>query len=286
MNRPYKQESPLAENRFLWSNVFIILIFTMLTIRLWYIQIYKGDYYRRISENNRIRRIEIPAPRGMIFDRFGKVVLGNRPYFDLVFIPQYVKDTQTTLKILSQLLHVPIQSYERMLRANRGRPKFLPTTLKRNLSIHEVSIIEANKVFLPGIEMNVAPRRDYKDHTPPHIVGYMGEISAKTLKSKNKDEPDNPYLPGDLIGKQGLESRWEAVLRGRRGHRLIQVDAFGRQTNLFESEGWTLPVKPAIPGSDLILTLDMELQKEAKKAFQGKYGAVVVLNPKIGRAHV
>ena len=75
MNRPYKQESPLAENRFLWSNVFIILIFTMLTIRLWYIQIYKGDYYRRISENNRIRRIEIPAPRGMIFDRFGKVVL-------------------------------------------------------------------------------------------------------------------------------------------------------------------------------------------------------------------
>ena len=282
MSRSYKQESPLIESRFLWSNIFLIGIFALLTVRLWYIQIYKGETYRRISENNRIRRIEVPAPRGMIFDRYGSVVLGNRPFFDLVYIPQYVKDTETTLKILSQLLHEPTANFERMLRANRGRPKFLPTTLKRNLSIHEVSLIEANKVFLPGIEINVAPRRDYKDHTPAHIVGYMGEISSKALKVWNDKEPENPYLPGDLIGKQGLEYRWESLLRGKRGYRLIQVDAFGRQTSLFEFEGWHLPIRPAVPGSDLILTLDMELQKAAEKAFQGKYGAVVVLDPQTG----
>ncbi|MFK7825368.1 MAG: penicillin-binding protein 2 [Oligoflexales bacterium] len=282
MSRSYKQESPLIESRFLWSNIFLIGIFALLTVRLWYIQIYKGETYRRISENNRIRRIEVPAPRGMIFDRYGSVVLGNRPFFDLVYIPQYVKETETTLQILSQLLHEPTANFERMLRANRGRPKFLPTTLKRNLSIHEVSLIEANKVFLPGIEINVAPRRDYKDHTPAHIVGYMGEISSKALRVWNDKQPENPYLPGDLIGKQGLEYRWESLLRGKRGYRLIQVDAFGRQTSLFEFEGWHLPIRPAVPGSDLILTLDMELQKAAEKAFQGKYGAVVVLDPQTG----
>ena len=282
MRRTYKQESPLVESRFLWSNIVLILIFSVLSVRLWYLQVYKGDFYRRISENNRIRRIEVPAPRGMIFDRHGKVVLGNRPFFDLVFIPQYVKDKQATLKILSQLLQVPISNFERMLRANRGRPKFLPTTLKRNLSLHEVSIIESNKVFIPGIEIDVAPRRDYKDQTPAHIVGYMGEISGETLKSRNKVNTVNPYLPGDLVGKQGLESRWEEYLRGERGYRLIQVDAFGRQTSLFETEGWHWPVNPAKPGSDLVLTIDMELQKAAEKAFQGKYGAVVVLNPHTG----
>lgn len=282
MSRHYNHESPLVERRFLWSGIFLILIFSCLTVRLWYLQVYKGEYYRKISENNRIRRIEVPAPRGMIFDRNGKVVLGNRPFFDLVYIPQYVKETETTLRIISSLLHEPVSSFERMLRASRGRPRFLPTTLKRNLSIHEVSLIESNKVFLPGIEINVAPRRDYNDHTPPHIVGYMGEIGAKTLKAKNEEDPENPYLPGDLIGKQGLESRWEEVLKGKRGYRLIQVDAFGRQTSMFEQEGWDLPVRPAIPGSDLILTLDMELQKAVKKAFAGKNGAVVVLNPKNG----
>ena len=282
MSRHYKQESPLVEKRFLWSNILLILIFSTLTVRLWYLQVYKGDYYRKISENNRIRRIEVPAPRGMIFDKNGQVVLGNRPFFDLVYIPQYVKDTETTLRIIASLLHEPVSSFERMLRASRGRPKFLPTTLKRNLSIHEVSLIESNKVFLPGIEINVAPRRDYNDHTPPHIVGYMGEISAKNLKAKNEEDPDNPYLPGDLIGKQGLESRWEKELRGKRGYRLIQVDAFGRQTSMFEHEGWSLPVRPAVPGSDLILTLDIELQKAVKKAFQGKNGAVVVMNPRNG----
>lgn len=282
MTRIHKQESLLVESRFMWASILLLVAVSGLLFRLWYIQIYKGDYYREVSERNRVRKIEIPSPRGIIFDRNGEVVLGNRPFYDLVYIPQYVKDRDTTFKILSRLLHVPINRFESRLEMGQGQPKFLPIALKRDLSQHEVSIVEANKIFLPGIEVRVAPRRDYGPDVPAHLLGYLREIDPKALEALNEKNPDNPYLLGDLVGKQGLESRWENYLRGRRGYRLIQVDAFGRQSQGLEESGWSLPSVTAIPGADLELTIDYELQKEVKAAFAGKNGAVVVLNPQTG----
>jgi penicillin-binding protein 2 len=282
MTRIHKQESLLIESRFMWASIAILGVISGLLFRLWYIQIYKGEYYKDVSERNRVRRIEIPAPRGIIYDRNGDVMLGNSPFFDLVFIPQYVSDRDTTFKVLSRLLHVPTSRFEHRLEIARGQPKFLPITLKRNLSQHEVSIIEANKIFLPGIEVRTSPRRDYGPDVPPHVIGYLREIDPKTMDTLNTQNPDNPYLLGDLIGKQGLEARWEKYLRGRRGYRLIQVDAFGRQTQSFEEHGWQYPSVAAVPGSDLELTMDKELQKAARDAFAGKNGAVVVLNPQNG----
>jgi penicillin-binding protein 2 len=282
MTRIHKQDSLLVESRFLWASLGVLAMLSALLFRLWYVQIYKGEYYQEISERNRVRKIEIPAPRGIIYDRNGDVILGNSPFYDLVYIPQYVQDRDTTFKILSRLLHVPSSRFETRLEMAQGQPKFLPITLKRNLSQHEVSMIEANKIFLPGIEVRVAPRRDYDPDVPPHLVGYLREIDPKGLENLNKESGDNPYLIGDLVGKQGLEARWEKYLRGKRGYRLIQVDAFGRQTQGFEEKGWQFPSVAAIPGSDLELTLDKELQKVARAAFNGKNGAVVVLNPKNG----
>lgn len=281
MKRLFQHESILLESRFIWASLVMLCIAGALIFRLWYLQIYKGDYYQKVSERNRVRRIEIPAPRGIIYDRNGDILIGNRPFYDLVYIPQYVKDKGTTFKVLSRLLHVPVRNLEKRLRAGRGRPKFLPISLKRNLSQHEVSTIEANKVFLPGIEVRVAPRRDYKKGIPPHMVGYLREIDQKALTKLNEKNKDNPYLPGDLIGKQGLEFKWENHLRGKRGYRLIQVDAYGRQTQTTDHE-WNFPKVPASPGSDLVLTIDNQLQRSVKKAFNGKFGAVVVLNPKTG----
>jgi penicillin-binding protein 2 len=270
-----------VQSRFLSATIVLLLTFSALLIRLWQIQVYHGTYYRDLSEDNRIKKDEIPAPRGIIFDRYGEVVLGNRPFFDLVYIPQYMKDKDLTFKILAKLLNVSVSRFESMVKAGQGRPKYIPIILKRNLSIHEVSIIESNRVFIPGIEVNIAPRRDYHPDTPPHLVGYLGEIGPRDMQKLNSMDEDNPYFPGDMIGKQGLEQRWEKYLRGKRGYRLIQVDAFGRQTNLFENS-WTLPIKPAVPGAELVLTLDMKLQRAAKDAFQGKYGAVIVMDPRNG----
>ena len=277
----------VAEGRFLWANMIVLAVASTLLVRVWYVQIYKGDYYKRISENNRIQYMELPAPRGMIFDRTGKVVLGNRPYFDLVYIPQFVNDSEGTFRILSRLLHVPVSVFERRLHVNRGLPKFLPISLKRNLSLHEVAVVQSNRIYLPGIDIAVAPRRDYDPDTPSHMVGYLGEINRQQLKRANRNVAKEgdlkaPYRPGDLIGKQGLESRWEKYLRGKRGHRLIQVDAFGRRTDSDHQLALPLPQTPPQPGSDLILTLDMELQRVAKAAFNGKNGAVVALDPRNG----
>lgn len=282
MTRIHKQESLLVESRFMWASIALLFIISGLLFRLWYIQIYRGEYYREVSERNRVRKIEIPAPRGIIFDRNGDVVLGNRPFYDLVYIPQYVTDKDTTFKILSRLLHVPVTRFEARLEMAQSQPKFLPISLKRDLSQHEVSMIEANKIFLAGIEVRVAPRRDYGPDIPPHLLGYLKEIDPASLDKLNKKNAANPYLVGDLVGKQGIENRWEHYLRGQRGYQLIQVDAFGRQSQGLEESGWSLPSVPAKPGADLELTIDYELQKTAKAAFAGKNGSVVVLNPQTG----
>jgi penicillin-binding protein 2 len=283
MRRIFHQGRRLIESRFLWANIAIFCVSGILMIRLWYVQIYKGDYYKQISENNRIQYIEIPAPRGIIYDRTGQVVLGNRPYFDLVYIPQFVRDGAKTLEILARLLHLPTSVFEHRLNMAKGQPKYLPVSLKRNLTLHEVAAIQSNKIFLPGVDVAVAPRRDYKPETPSHMVGYLGEISRLDLARWNIESPDNPYRSGDLVGKQGLEWRWERYLRGKRGHRLLQVDAYGRQADSQEKGSEIpLPQVPASPGSDLVLTIDMELQSVAREAFRGKNGAVVALNPRSG----
>ena len=284
MRKVRSNDNLVQPSRYLWANIALLVITGGLLFRLWYVQIYRGDHYKRIAQNNRIRFIEIPAARGMVYDRQGKVVLGNRPYFDLVYIPQYVEDQEMTLKVLSRLLNSPISTFERRLKQGRGMPRFLPINLKRNLSLHEVATIESNKIFLPGIDISMAPRRDYKFDTPPHMVGYLGEIASRQIKPFNADltTESDQYRPGDLIGKHGLESRWEKYLRGQRGSKLIQVDAFGRKT---KDHGFTeliLPETLSKPGADLVLTIDMELQKIATKAFSGKNGAVVVLNPNNG----
>lgn len=278
----YRSDSLIQESRYMWASIALVTIVGGLAFRLWFIQIYRGEYYQKISERNRIRRIEIPASRGILYDRNGEILLGNRPFFDLVYVPQYVKDREATFKILSRLLHIPVDTFEKRIIASRGLPKFLPVNLKRNLSLHEVSTIESNKLFLPGIEVQVAPQRDYSGEIPSHLVGYLREVDQKTLESFNKENEANPYLPGDLAGKQGLEARWEKYLRGQRGYRLIQVDAYGRQSIDTNGESWEYQESPAIPGHDLELTLDKELQRAAKEAFSGKNGAVVVLNPQTG----
>lgn len=283
MKKIFRRESVVVENRFFWASVVLVGMTSILILRLWFVQVYRGEYYRRISENNRIRKIEIPSPRGIILDRYGQVLLGNRPFFDLAYIPQYVKDKETTFKVLSRLLHVPIATFEKRLQLSAGQPKFLPINLKRNLSIHEVSTVQSNRVFLPGIDISVAPRRDYQPDTPAHLLGYLGEINKSKLEELNRHNNENPYMMGDLIGKQGIEARWEPHLRGKRGYRMIQVDAFGRQSHLFDRDRWNLPEVAAVPGDDIILTIDAELQKTTVDAFRGKYGAVVVMNPKNGQ---
>ena len=283
MKKIFRKENTLVEGRFFLFSIFVLAVGSIFFLRLWFLQIYKGDEYKRVSERNRVRKIEVPAPRGRLFDRYGELILGNTASSDLILIPQYVQDFEKTAEILSELLHTPLAYIKKRIASTRGQPQFFPVTLIRNLSLHELSIIENNSVFLPGVDILTTPRREYQEGVSAHMIGYTGEVSPQNLESLNRTHKSNPYSPGEWIGKHGIEKRWEDYLRGKKGIKYIQVDASGHEISKhFQLSKLTLPNFEAVPGNDLILTLDLELQKTVHKAFAGKSGSVVVMDPRNG----
>ena len=271
----------MIESRFFIASVIVVGAVLVLWLRVWHLQVYRGEYYRKVSENNRIRRIDIPAPRGILFDAYGKVILGNTPSSDLIVIPQYMNDKDKTFEVLSRLMHQPRELYERKFKQAKAQPRFMPITMQRNLTQHEVSIIESNRLFLPGVEVRTTARREYSADVSPHMLGYLGEVNPTLLDELNSKNRSNPYTIGDLVGKQGLEARLESNIRGKRGYKIIQVDAFGRASNQARQD-WQLPMVAAQAGANVELTIDLDLQRAVTRAFGGKNGAVIVMDPRSG----
>lgn len=281
MKKMFRSPHMMLESRFFIASVLVVGAVLVLWLRVWHLQIYRGEYYRRVSENNRIRKIDIPAPRGILYDAYGKVLLGNTPSSDLIVVPQYLKDKDKTFDVLSRLLHQPRELYERKFKQAKAQPRFMPITMQRNLTQHEISIIESNRLFLPGIEVRTTARREYMADISPHMLGYLGEVNPALLDELNSRNKANPYNIGDLVGKQGLEARLESYIRGKRGYKMIQVDAFGRGSNP-NRQDWSLPMMPAQAGANVELTIDLQLQKAVTRAFSGKNGAVIVMDPRTG----
>lgn len=250
--------------------------------RLWYLQILKGKEFSVASERNRVREVTKPAPRGFIYDRGGALMLANRPFFDLVIIPQYLQNKERTLKIVSELFHLPLENIEKRLNEASSLPHFVPVRIKKNLSLHEVAMVESNKFFMPGVDVDTAPRRDYAKNEPAHLMGYLGEVTQKDLDFLNSQNKDFQYRLSSTIGKLGVERKYEQYLRGIEGKDYLQVDAYGRLRSTDGTELDLYQRKPAKRGYDVYLTLDMDLQRAAAEAFRNKNGALVAVNPQNG----
>lgn len=261
--------------------VFVALLLA-LTGRLWYLQILKGKDFFIASERNRVRQVTRPAPRGLIFDRNGTLMLSNRPFFDLVIVPQYLQDRQNTLKIVSELFNIPLEQIEQRLNESRGLPGFVPVRIKRNLSLHEVAMMESNNFFLPGVDVDTAPRRDYQRSDSAHLFGYLGEVNDRDLDNLNNLSRDYQYRVGSIIGKLGVEKKHENFLRGFEGKDFLQVDAFGRLQTTSSMELGINPRKSSQRGHDVYLTIDDDIQRAAVDAFKNKNGAVVAMNAQNG----
>lgn len=272
----------IGEHKFKIAALVVLLVILVLGVRLWYVQIYRGAHYSRIAEHNRMRKIAIPAPRGLIYDRHGRLLLGNRPSFNLLYSPPAAHPRDHTLQLLAGLVQVPASVLAQRVESARGRPEFLPIVLKRALSQHEVSLLNINRMYLPGIDTGMFPQRNYHEGLPAHLLGYIGQIDADTLQAYRQRYPHKNYQPHDLVGKQGLELRWESHLRGLRGYEVVQVDALGRRVQRNAQLGLRLPRQEAVPGANLELTLDYELQRSVAAAFKGKRGAVIAMNPRNG----
>ncbi|MFQ5901525.1 MAG: penicillin-binding protein 2 [Thermodesulfobacteriota bacterium] len=250
-----------------------VFAFLILLYMFWYLQIIKGEEFIELSENNRVRLVRTTAHRGKIFDRNGKVLVENRPAFILTVVPEDVRDWEKLKERLTNLVQISKEEIQDRLEKAKGRPPFKSIVLKRDLSWEEVARLEMFKIDIPGISMDIEPRRFYPYGSfASHLLGYLGEIDMAQLKTPGFAK----YSQGDLIGKDGVEEKMEKYLTGTKGGRQIEVDAFGRVKKVLHQ------VEP-LRGNDVYLTIDFELQNTAEEALREKVGTVVALDPQTGK---
>ena len=264
------------KKRLMKAGIVIIVVCTVLLMRLVYLQIIKGEEYRRLSENNCIRLESIKASRGLIYDRDGKLLVDNRPSFNLKLITEDAESVPGTIEKVSELISVPMEELVDRVGKNGANTFYKPVVLKKNITRNQVAIIEAHKFDLPGIIIDVEPRRYYiHEKTGAHLLGYLGEINKREVESGRY--PD--IFSGDSIGRYGVEKNFESLLHGKRGGRQVEVDADGRIIKVLKT------VNPE-PGNDLYLTVDLELQQAAESMMKDKSGAVVAMDPSNGEVLV
>lgn len=268
-------EAPEARRTIMISSVVVALAFTILLGRLWYLQLLQGDHFRSLSENNRIRLVDVPPSRGLIFDSKGRLLAENRPAFALAVVPEDVSDWDELGTRLNKLVGITPEELAKAHEVAAQQPPFKPVRLRSHLDREQLAVLETFRYELPGIKVLVEYRRAYLNaKETSHVIGYLGEINQQELA----EAPRALYRIGDYVGRYGLEKSRERVLHGRRGARQVEVDAMGRELKLLDE------VDP-VPGQNLTLTLDLRLQQAAAAALGDEVGAVVALNPKNGQVY-
>ena len=259
--------------RYRYLVAFAAVAFFVIVIFLWYLQVIKGSDFRQMSTNNCIRIREDPAARGMILDRKGQLLALNRPSFEVYLVPEDLKENLEVLVKAGQMLNMNPEEIKEKLQTQKKRTPFRPVKIKSDIEWNELARLETSRVHLPGLLVDVRPRRAYHyGQLASHLIGYLGEVDENELKQSK----GTPYRMGAMIGKYGIESQWETDLRGVDGGRQIEVDALGREIKHLRSV-------ESFPGNNLTLTIDFDLQKVAEEAFQEKTGALIAMDPKSGR---
>lgn len=263
-------------NRLLIVTVILGLAFLVLVSRLWYLQVLKGDEFAEFSLENHIRVERIPAPRGRILDRYGKELVVNRTSFDVYVIPKDINDVSYISNSLSQIINLDKDQIDKNIRSAISKRSFKPVLIAKDINRDQLAYIEARRSSLMGVIIEINNLRQY-----PHgslgapFLGYIGMVSEAELKN-------NPKINNnDLVGKTGVEKGWESYLRGDDGYIQRVTDALGREveSTLFLKD---LQNKKTMPGSDVLLTIDIELQKAAEEALGDQSGAIVAVNVNSG----
>ncbi len=244
----------------------------ILLIRLWFLQVLHGPKYLKLSENNRIRLEWINAPRGNILDRHGRPLVSNRPCFNITWRKEDSANPDAIIRKMAKILKVDISEILKRIREAANSPPHVRILLKEDVGWSTLVYIENHHYDLPGIHVEVLPFRKYLfGNLASHLIGYLGSIDEGELKKYN-----GIYRPSDQIGKTGLEKLYENILRGEKGLRYVEVDAR-------DFEQRQIKEKEPLPGEDIKLTIDLNLQKTAEQAMRGKAAAVVVMNVNNGQ---
>ena len=262
----------LIQQRFGRFRIPVLLVFLVFGARLWQLQILQGSEYTLRAERNRVRRISVVAPRGAIFDRNGVVLAENRPSFDVLLYREDMKDREATTRFIVEKLGVSPESLERQFSRHKNTPRYRPIVVKEDVGMDDISIVETYRRDHPEIRLTREQRRLYNyENMAAHVLGYMGEISEKELRS---GEFPNA-VAGSLVGRTGVEKIYNHVLTGVDGARQVMVNSIGREIGVLDEI-------PTVAGGDIRLTLDLDLQMVAEKELEGKVGAIIAMDPRNG----
>jgi len=266
-----QQDNPVdIQRRLPLLAVFVVLATVVLSVRLWYLQVVKGDYYQEQAESNRIRPVKLRPPRGIIYDRSGRPLVENVLVFDISLIPEDVTDLDATIENLSSIVKMKPDAIHGILDdASPVRSKYDPVKIREEAPWDEVAMVEAHQDDLAGAIIEPEHLRHYPyAGLASHQLGYIGKVTQTQRKQEQTDL-------GLLTGQGGLEKLYDKLLRGVAGRRMIQVNAAGRKVKDLGNE------EPR-PGTDLYLTIDLDVQKAAEDALGERAGAVVAMDPNSG----
>lgn len=265
------------------SKIYLVIaigLFLLLVGRIAQMQLYSGEKYYSESERNRVRDITLAAQRGQILDRNGKILVDNRPAYSVSVVPYEFLKSEATVALLARILNKQPAALKQQI-AEEKISNFSPVRIKREITFRELSLIEEYRLDLPGVFYNVEPRRSYPGLVDaPHLFGYVGEITRSELERvrEQAEYSEHPYRMGQLVGKNGIELKYEQDLRGKAGVKFVEVDVLGREIRELPELAGNAP----IPGKNLYMTIDARLQSHLEEMMEGRKGAAVILDPRNG----
>jgi penicillin-binding protein 2 len=263
----------LPQTRLAVVSYIIVGMIGLLLLGFWKLQVIDSDKYGQMAEQNRVRSIPIIAPRGRMLDRDGRVMVDNRPSFSVLLLRDDPKLVEQYLPAISDGLGISVEDLHDQLQNTRNLPKFQPIVIKPEASSADLDFIESHRSDIPVLEMlSVSRRRYLPGGFLGHATGYVGETSEQQIEASN-----GKLRPGDVVGKSGLERQYNDILMGTDGMRRVVVNSVGK-----EMKDMRLTEQEAIPGKQIQLTIDYDLQQVAEQSLGARPGAVVALDPRSG----
>jgi penicillin-binding protein 2 len=270
------RETKIPQVKFTVVQYMTLLVFLALAYGLWRLQVGATAAYRERADQNRIKRVPMVAPRGKILDRDGTTIVDNYPSFAALLLRDQPRDLNADAEKIAKGLHISADDVLDKSRKDQQAhtPNFQPIIIKEDITPDDHDFIEAHRDEFPELEATMVYRRLYpKDGFMAHLIGYVGEVSEEMLNSAQFET----YERGDIVGQSGVELEYNDVLKGQDGSRKVLVNSKGKEVGRPKD-----PNVPAIPGKKLKLTIDLDIQKAAEQALEGKNGAIVAMNPRNG----
>jgi penicillin-binding protein 2 len=267
----FRNDNRLPQARLAVASYIIVGMIGVLLLGFWKLQVIDADKYSSMAERNRVRYIPVIAPRGRMLDRDGRVLVDNRPSFSVLLLRDDPAQVEKHLPGISDGLAIPLDDLRAQLANTKNLPKFQPIIIKPDASPADIAFIESHRSDIPVLEMISVSRRRYRPGGfLAHAAGYVGEVSEQQIEASN-----GKLRPGDFAGKTGLERQYNDLLQGTDGMRRVVVNSIGKEVD-------RLSTQEAIPGKQIQLTIDEDLQQIAEQSLGARPGAAVALDPRTG----